>query len=70
MPKIEIGPIRYNAATSAYEARVDIARKGGTYRYPCSVPGTLTMGEDAIRQSLAQQARYMASLDGNLLSVR
>lgn len=70
MHTMEIGPIRYNAAASAYEARVDIAQGGRTYRYPCSVPGTLSMREGTIRQSLAQQARHMASRDGGLLSVR
>ena len=70
MPTVAVGPIHYNAAASAFEARVDIAREGRTYRYPCSVPGTLSMKESAVRRSLARQARQLASRDGGLLSIR
>ncbi len=47
MSDISLGNIRYNPTTGAFEARVDIDRKGRTYRYPCSIPGTLMMSEDA-----------------------
>lgn len=70
MAKIELGKIRYNPATGAYEARADIDRKGRTYRYPCSVPGSLMMEEAAVRRSLTRQAQIMASREGGLLSVR
>ena len=51
MPDISLGNIRYNPTTGAYEARVDIDRKGRTYRYPCSVPGILMMEEGARNSS-------------------
>ena len=70
MSRIAVGQIHYNAAAGAYEARVDIAKGGMTYRYPCSVPGTLSMQETVVRQNLARQARTLASRDGGLLSVR
>jgi len=70
MSRIALGDIRYNPVTGAYEARVDIDRKGRTYRYPCSVPGTMTMDDDAVRRSLTQQAQTMAGREGGLLSVR
>jgi len=70
MSHIQLGNIRYNPVTGAYEARVDIDRKGRTYRYPCSVPGTLMMEETAVRRGLTQQAQQMASREGGLLSTR
>lgn len=70
MSRIELGNIRYNPITGAYEARVDIDRKGRTYRYPCSVPGTLMMEESAVRRGLTQQAQTMASREAGLLSIR
>lgn len=69
MPQIALGDIRYNAATSAYEARVDISRQGRTYRYPCSISGTLMMEEAAVRKGLAKQAMTMASREGGLFAV-
>ena len=70
MSRVEVGNIQYNPVTAAYEARVDINRKGRTFRYPCSVPGTLMMAETAVRRGLAQQAQIMASREGGLLSIR
>jgi len=70
MTRISVGTVHYNAAASAFEARVDINREGRTYRYPCSIPGILTMNEDVVRQNLAQQARSMASRETGLLSIR
>ncbi len=64
MPDISLGNIRYNPTTGAYEARVDIDRKGRTYRYPCSVLGTLMMEEGAVRRGLTQQALKMSRRDG------
>ena len=64
MPDIPLGNIRYNPTAGAYEARVDIDRKGRTYRYPCSVPGTLMMEEGAVRRGLTQQALKMLRRDG------
>ena len=69
MHNIAVGNISYNATTSAYEARVDISRQGRTYRYPCSVPGTLMMHDAEIRRSLTKQAITMAGRDGGLHSI-
>ena len=70
MSVISLGHIRYNPTTGAYEARVDIDRKGRTYRYPCSVPGSLMWDESAVRRGLTQQARKLAGVEGGLSSVR
>ncbi len=70
MSDISLGNIRYNPTTGAYEARVDIDRKGRTYRYPCSVPGTLMMDVGAVRRGLTQQAMKMARVEGGLQAVR
>ncbi|MBU2992086.1 orotidine 5'-phosphate decarboxylase [Octadecabacter sp. 1_MG-2023] len=70
MANISLGNIRYNPTTGAYEARVDIDRKGRTYRYPCSVAGALTMDEAAVRQSLSRQALKLAGREGGLHAVR
>ena len=70
MSDISLGNIRYNPTTGAYEARVDIDRKGRTYRYPCSIPGSLMMSENAVHHGLTQQAMKMARREGGLQSVR
>lgn len=69
MSDISVGNVRYNPTTGAYEARVDIDRKGRTYRYPCSIPGTLMMSPSAVTRGLAKQAKQMANRDANLLSI-
>jgi len=70
MSDISLGNIRYNPTTGAYEARVDIDRKGRTYRYPCSVSGTLMMDEGSVRRGLTQQAMRMAGRESGLHAVR
>jgi hypothetical protein len=70
MPNISLGNIRYNPTTGAYEARVDIDRKGRIYRYPCSVQGTLMMEEGDVRRGLTQQAMQLARVEGGLSSIR
>jgi len=70
MSDISLGNIRYNPTSGAYEARVDIDRKGRTYRYPCSVPGTLMMEEGAVRRGLTQQALQMARVENGLHAIR
>lgn len=69
MSDIALGNIRYNPTTNAYEARVDIAREGRTYRYPCSVTGTLMMDETAVRRKLTRQALQMAGRESGLHAV-
>ncbi len=70
MAQISLGHIRYNPVTGAYEARVDIDRKGRTYRYPCSIQGNLMMEDDAVRRSLAHQAVQLSRREGGLHAVR
>ena len=69
MPDFNIGDIRYNPIAGAYEARVDINRKGRTYRYPCSVSGSLMLDEDLVRRRIARQAQRMAGRESGLQSV-
>ncbi|SLN36424.1 hypothetical protein [Pseudooctadecabacter jejudonensis] len=70
MSRIAVGDICYNPTNGAFEARVDIDREGRTYRYPCSIPGTLMMDDATIRRSLTQQAQKMAGREGGLMSIR
>lgn len=70
MSDISLGNIRYNPTTGAFEARVDIDRKGRTYRYPCSVPGTLMMDDGAVRRGLTKQALQMSRRESGLVSTR
>ncbi len=70
MSDISLGNIRYNPTTGAFEARVDIDRKGRTYRYPCSVPGTLMMDDGAVRSGLMSQALQMSRRESGLVSMR
>lgn len=70
MKTVSLGSIRYNPSAGAFEARVDIDRKGRTYRYPCSVRGALTMEDGAVRSRLTQQALQLARVEGGLASFR
>lgn len=66
MVDISLGNISYNPTAGAYEARVDINRKGRMYRYPCSINGSLMMDESAVRRGLEHQAMKMAGREGSL----
>ena len=68
MTNINLGPIRYNPAAAAFEARVDINRAGKTFRYPCQVAGPVTMDEAQVRRSLASHALRMSDSGSSLLS--
>lgn len=70
MAHIAVGDIRYNPVTAAYEARVDIDRQGRTYRYPCSVAGSLMMEDEAVLRGLNRQALKLARVEGGLHAVR
>ncbi|PVA07882.1 orotidine 5'-phosphate decarboxylase [Thalassorhabdomicrobium marinisediminis] len=70
MPDISLGNIRYNLAAGTYEARVDIAKQGRTFRYPCAVPGPLDMVDADVRRGLTQQALTMAGREGGLFAIR
>lgn len=68
MTNVEIGPVRYNPARGAFEARVDIARAGRTFRYPCEVRGPVTMDEEIVRSALASHALGMSDSGKGLFS--
>jgi len=65
---INLGDVRYNAQAGAFEARVDIARGGTTFRYPCSVAGPMTMDMDQVRAGLRRNAMRMSDSSPDLLS--
>ncbi|KAA9006159.1 orotidine 5'-phosphate decarboxylase [Histidinibacterium aquaticum] len=68
MDNVSFGPIRYNAADGAFEAKVDIARDGRTFRYPARYPAPLDMPSHKVRAGLAARARAMSD-SGDLRSV-
>ncbi|EAR49620.1 orotidine 5'-phosphate decarboxylase [Oceanicola granulosus HTCC2516] len=68
MDNVSFGDIRYNAALGAFEARVDIARNGRTFRYPCRMNGPLDMNASDVRAGLARHAMRMSD-SGDLRSV-
>lgn len=68
MKNISLGDVRYNAQDGAFEARVDIRRGGTTFRYPCAVPGPMTMDMAAVRDGLAHAALRMSDTGGGLMS--
>ncbi len=68
MAQVEIAKITYNAATGAFEARVDISAGGRRFRYPCAVAGPVDLDLGFVRKSLKRQAINMSDTGGNLLS--
>lgn len=60
IPRIELNTVTYNAARSAFQARVDIHRAGRTFRYPCEVKGPMDMGEDEVHSRLCDAALAMS----------
>ena len=68
MTQINLGDVRYNATAGAFEARVDIQRAGRTFRYPCQVPGPMTMDMERVRTGLARHALRMSDTGSSLLS--
>ncbi|SLN57856.1 orotidine 5'-phosphate decarboxylase [Roseisalinus antarcticus] len=68
MDNVSFGDIRYNAASGAYEARVDIARGGRLFRYPARMKGPLDLPLDQVRAGLARNAFNMSD-SGDLRSV-
>lgn len=69
MQNINVGPIRYNATLSAFEARVDIRRGKHVFRYPCQMAGPLTMPMGDVVHALKQQALRMSDSGATLRSV-
>lgn len=66
--QINLGDVRYNAQSGAFEARVDIARGGTTFRYPCSFAGPMTMDMGQVRAGLRRSALRMSDTRPDLLS--
>lgn len=60
MANIRIGKISYNDRIGIFEARVDIIRESGTFRYPCALPGPRTMDPAEVEAGLATHARAMS----------
>lgn len=65
---MKIKRISYDPAAGAFEARVDIVRNGKTFRYPCTVPGPVTMDVGAVRASVLHQASQMSGQTPTLYS--
>ena len=68
MSNIHLGYVNYNAQTGAFEARVDVISGGATYRYPCQVPGPMTMDMKRVRSGLEQHAMRLSARGAGLLS--
>jgi hypothetical protein len=68
MPMIKLGDIRYNAQSSAFEARVDVERGGTVYRYPCQVPGPVDMDAEHVRSKLESHALRQSDTGSSLHS--
>lgn len=57
---LQIGAVRYNAKSGAFEAPVDLRRDGRTYRFPCQVAGPVTMDADRVTAGLIKNAILMS----------
>ncbi|MEJ6396278.1 orotidine 5'-phosphate decarboxylase [Yoonia sp. 208BN28-4] len=68
MTNIQLGDVRYNAQSGAFEARVDIQRGSTTFRYPCHVTGPVNMDMAAVRAGLKQRALRMSDTGADLMS--
>jgi len=68
MTDITINTVRYNAETSAFEARVDIRAGNGIKRFPCAVPGPLNMDMASVRTRLSRCAEKMNANGAYLMS--
>lgn len=61
---VTFGEVHYNDRDERFEARVDVHRRGVTYRYPCSLRGPASLDDDKVRLGLAQQAMRMSDTTG------
>ncbi len=68
MSNIQLGNVRYNAQSGAFEARVDVISGGATYGYPCQVPGPLTMDMKRVRACLERHAMRLSVRGAGLMS--
>lgn len=60
MQQIQLHNISYNDAIGAFEARVDVTRPMGTFRYPCRLAAPRNTEEEQVRFGLATQALRMS----------
>lgn len=60
MQTIKISKVCYNNAIGAFEARVDIERENGTFRYPCQLVAPKDIGDDQLKLGLARHALRMS----------
>ena len=65
---MKINNVVYNAAAGAFEGRVDIVRDGKSFRYPCQVPGPVTMDARRVRAGLIRHAQRMSDSSATLWS--
>lgn len=65
---VEVKSIRYNAATSAFEGRVDVRKNGTSYRYPCSVMAPMNTPANEVRRRMVHQAQSMSDTPAALFS--
>lgn len=65
---VEIKDIWYNPANAAFEGRIDIVRGGTAFRYPCAVPGPMTMPRNEVRARMEAQAKSMSDTSPSLFS--
>ncbi len=49
--------IHFNPASNTFEALVTLTTSDGSYRYPCAVPGPMSMPVQAAAFKLVQQAK-------------
>ena len=68
MDTLRFGPIRYNAALGAFEARVDVTRGSRTFRYPARLNAPISLPPETVRDGLARDALRMSD-SGDLRSV-
>lgn len=57
---VEIKNVWYNPANSAFEGRIDITRKGQSFRYPCAVEGPMDMSPSEVRARMEEKALHMS----------
>ena len=68
MSDIRLHNVHYNPKAAAFEARVDINRGNTTYRYPCYIPGPMTMDMQQVCDRLTQQALGMSDTGAAMVS--
>ena len=65
---VTFGKVHYNDRDERFEARVDIHRRGKTFRYPCTLRGPVDMDGDQVRLGLARQAMRMSDTSSQVMA--